>query len=68
MPNHEVAAQDAKGRWVLIDDVAGENPAAVRITAVTDMGHGMVRLACSHPTLGTWRPEYRKRHMLKVAR
>lgn len=62
-----VLAQDARDRFVVLDDVPGEDPAVVKIKTVTDIGHGMLRLTCAHPTLGTWRPEYQKRHRLRLA-
>lgn len=64
--HHEVAAGLSKDAWVVIDDVPGEAPARVKIHQVTALGHGMVQLTIKgHPTLGTWRPTYRRNHMLK---
>ena len=67
MPQHqEVAAGLSKGQWVIIDDVPNEPAARVKIHQVTALGHGMVQLTIKqHPTLGTWRPTYRRNHMLK---
>ena len=63
-----ILAEDCRDRFVIIDDVPGEDPATVKVKSVTQIGHGMVRLVCAHPTLGTWRPEYLRRHRLKLAR
>jgi len=68
MPSH-VCAEDAKGVWVIIDDVEGEAPATLRVSTVTRVGR-RVRLSFTkpHPSLGSWHPEYTPRHQLRVAR
>lgn len=63
-----VAAGKSKDQWIILDDVPGEPAARVRVHAVTNLGHGVVRLTIQkHPTLGTWRPQYHNLHSLRLA-
>lgn len=64
----KVAAAQAKDRWIILDDVPGEDPARVKVTRVVGLGHGMVKLTMpKHPTLGSWSADYRRDHMFVLA-
>lgn len=64
----KVYAKDAKGKWIILSDVAGEAPARVQVTRVDNQGHGMVKLTMPrHPTLGSWSATYANRALLDLA-